>query len=66
MPVLCPSDHAKETAYRPTIAYLVANTPSGAAGMSGIVRLTPIAGGSPAHIAQGHASRNLLFEQRLL
>jgi hypothetical protein len=66
MPVLWPSDQPKEIAYRPTIEYLFAETPSGAATMRGMTRLTPIAGGSPAHIAQGHASRSLAFEWTLL
>jgi len=66
MPVLCPSDHVKAIAYLPTIAYLVAATPAGAAGMRGITRLTPIAGGSPAHTAHGQASRSRLFELMLL
>lgn len=66
MPVLCPSDQAKEIAYLPTITNLVAATPSGADGIRGITRLRPIAGGSPAHIAQGQASRSALFECTLL
>jgi len=65
MPVLWPSDQANEIAYRPTIEYLSAAIPSGAATMRGITRLTPIAGGSPAHMAHGQASRNVPFEWTL-
>jgi hypothetical protein len=66
MPVLCPSDHTKEMAYRPTIEYLWAKIPSGAATMSGMTELTPIAGGSPAHKAHGQASLRALFEWMLM
>jgi len=66
MPVLWPSDQPKEIAYRPTIEYLSAAIPSGAATMRGMTRLTPIAGGSPEHIAHGQASRSFAFEWTLL
>ncbi len=65
MPVSCPSDQEKEMAYRPIILYLVAVIPEGAAGVSGITLLTPMADGSPAHIAHGHDSRRFLFEKTL-
>lgn len=63
--MLWPSDHANEIAYRPTIEYLSAATPSGAATIRGITRLTPMAGGSPLQTAQGQASRRLLLEWTL-
>src|SRR6267143_872948 len=66
MPVVWPSDQAKDMAYRPTIWYLTAKTPGGAATTSGITRPTPIAGGSPAHIAQGQDSLSLLLAWTLL
>jgi hypothetical protein len=66
MPVLWPSDQPKEIAYRPTIEYLSAAIPADAATISGMTRLTPMAGGSPAHMAHGQASRSLAFEWTLL
>ncbi len=62
MPLPCPSDQANAIAYRPTMEYLSAKTPSGAATINGIALRTPKAGGSPAHDAQGQASRRALFE----
>src|SRR5437764_12242716 len=66
MPVLWPSDQAKDIAYRPIIWYLVAKTPRGAATTRGITRPTPNAGGSPEHIAHGQDSRSLPLAWTLL